>query len=251
MVSCFFPLAAVLYALLLHALARTGVTGASLLSTEGGAPGYALAFRSAGAIFRLVAIFALASGAFAIAPELESGRHRMPLLHAARGAWLAGKGAFLGVLGAAVLALVMASALATGAATCHLQGIEAGGLVIHSNTALFGSALAATLLAILPLATFVLLGVAVSTLARSGELALLFALVAVTILWGLSLLPGVGGTIFLSRAGWPLEVARSKSEGLRTEAFLPGLVPFVLVHAAWMAALAALAIIAFKKRDLP
>jgi len=245
------PAATILYALLARSLSGTGLPGTALPTDGSGAAGYALAFHTMRAMARLLAIVAVAWGAFAIAPEIESGRHRLALLRVSRGAWFAGKSLFPAAVAAALLGVATVISLAAGAWCYSLGGIRAGGFEIQSGGALFASALAAALLMVVSLATLVAFGAAMSAHARSGEMALFLALAGLAILWGVSLLPGAEHVVFIAKADWPLAVASSRSEGLRTESFSRGLPGFLAVHAAWIVALVWVGLLRIRRRDLP
>lgn len=187
--------------------------GAGVIPGGGEAGGYHLAYRTAAAMLRLAGIFALAWGAFAIAPETEAGRHRMPLLRVSRAAFVAGKAVFLAAVCAALATVILLVSLGVGAWAHGLRGIHVGTIVIHSGGELLASGLIATLLTFAPLAALVALGVAISAVSRSGEMALLFSLMAAALLWGLSFEPH--GAPFLSsrHTDGPLRSPRAGARG--------------------------------------
>ena len=65
-----------------------------------------------------------------------------------------------------------------------------------------------------------------------------------------SLAPAVGDWLFPSTLAWPLSVALSESQGLKTVSFGQGMARHLLVNLGWIVALLGLGIFRFQRRDL-
>jgi ABC-type transport system involved in multi-copper enzyme maturation permease subunit len=247
----FLLLATVGYAMLLRVLLESDLVPAAVSLFTGTEPtGFHLAFTATRALLRLLALFLLLWGSTAIAGELEQGTLRMPLLHVPRLAFPLGKMVFFAAVAAVLAFAILGLSLAVGAWAFGLASVDVGRVTVQARSHLVATGLLATLLTLLPLWSVLALGLCMSCLVRSSQLALTLAIVCALVLWAASLLPGVGGWMFPSTLSWPLEVALRQSEGLRTLSLSQGIWQHCLVNAAWTAGLLALGTARFERRDL-
>lgn len=212
--------------------------------------GFHLAFGVTRSLVGLLGVFLLVWSSASVAGELEAGTLRVPLLRCPRSILPAAKLLVLVGAAAPIALLVLGAGLAAGAWSFGLAGVDAGAVTLHSAGTLLLSGLVGTLLSLLPLASFAALGICLSCWIRGPQAALTTTLLVALVLAGLTLLPGVGGWIFPSTATWPLDVARSQAEGLKTLSYPSGLGRHLLVNLGWTAGLLGLGTFRFLRKDL-
>ena len=212
--------------------------------------GFHLAFRTASTVYRVLGLFLLLWGSASLAGEIEKGTLRTPLLRLPRRAFPLGKAAFLGLVGAASALVILALALTVGAASYGLGPIHIGKVLAFSTGELMGAGLLAGVLALLPLASALSLGICFSSLMNSTAGAQSMALIVGTVLLAASLLPESHLYLFPSTAGWPFAVAINKAGGMKDMAFGGRVLSHVGVNLVWIVGLLAVATLRFEKRDL-
>jgi ABC-type transport system involved in multi-copper enzyme maturation permease subunit len=222
---------------------------AALLGAEG--TGFRLAFQCTRVLLRVLGLFLLIWSAATIAAELDKGTLRIPLLRVPRSAVPLGKATFLALLSGALSVAVLLLSLLLGALTYGLSPVEVGAITLQTRGALLAAGFAATALTLLPMFALLALGVCVSCLTRSAQGAVTLTLVAALVLWGASLVPGIGEFVFPATLNWPFDVALSKAEGLKTLAFVDRVSSHCAVNVLWIVLLLGLGTARFRRRDLP
>jgi len=246
--AAFVGVASLLWTWIATVGVQSGALPADIFGSE--ATGFAIGYKSAQTMTRVVLLLALLWASASVASDVETGSVRPVLLRVRRRELIAGKALQLWIAVLALMIVVWLLCVTVGGISLGLSGIEISGVTIHSLGGLLTSGLVAAVTASLPAGALIALGLLLSCMGPGSRAATTASLLLVVVLWGVGLFEPFDRWIFVNALDRPWTVAVSQAEGYKTESHSAGILPLLALSLLWCVALLGLASLRFDRRDL-